>query len=433
MVFSIALAMAYNAKLGAVMLPFIPFILVGVYIQMKVIMGQSVTESKVLEQAGKIAIESITNIRTVASLHQEDHFAALYSKALFEPHVEAQKKSHVRGLAFGFAQSMPFFAYAVVMFYGGHLVDTGEMEFEEVFKVAEALILGTMVVGQAMAYAPNYSKAKVAAANIMHLFNRVPAIDSSEDVGTKMTGELNSINLNDVVFTYPTRPSLLILKGMNVQVKKGEKVALVGSSGCGKSTIINLLERFYDAKDGQVTLNDENIQNLNVQYARSLFGLVSQEPVLFDRTISENIAYGDNSRTFSQADIEEVARQANIHEFVKSLPNGYDTRVGAKGTQLSGGQKQRIAIARALIRNPQVLLLDEATSALDAESEQIVQETLEKVMQNRTSITIAHRLSTIKDADRIFVVKGGVIMEEGSHQDLVAKKGYYWKLYNASV
>nr|QFU47755.1 P-glycoprotein [Palaemon carinicauda] len=426
---STGLALYYDWRLGLVSFPFIPLTLIAVYLQSKILMGQSVTESKVLEEAGKLAIDSITNIRTVASLHKEEHFSSEYSLALLKPHREALKKSHLRGATFGFAQSMPFYAYGAMMFYGGYLISVDEIDYERVFKVTEAFILGAMMVGQAMAFAPNYSKAKVAASKIFHLLQRKSEIDASTNAGLRLSGPVEQIELRDVHFAYPTRPTTSILQGLSITVTQGQTLALVGSSGCGKSTIIGLLERFYNAHGGKVNINGQEVQSLSVSWIRSQFGLVSQEPILFDMSIAENIAYGDNSRKVTKEEIVAAAKQANIHAFIDSLPNKYETRVGAKGSQLSGGQKQRVAIARALVRNPSVLLLDEATSALDTESEKVVQEALEQAQKGRTSIIIAHRLSTVQGADVIAVVQGGTIMEIGSHSDLMQQKGEYYQLY----
>jgi ABC-type multidrug transport system fused ATPase/permease subunit len=220
----------------------------------------------------------------------------------------------------------------------------------------------------------------------------------------------------------------MVLKGLNLKVEQGQTIALVGSSGCGKSTTVQLLERFYDSLEGKVHLDGADITSLNVAWLRTQMGIVSQEPVLFDYSIRENIAYGDNSREVPMHEIIEAAKQANIHSFIESLPNGYDTPVGDKGTQLSGGQKQRVAIARALLRNPKILLLDEATSALDTESEKIVQDALDRAQQGRTSIVIAHRLSTIVNADCIYVFHSGKIVEQGTHSELMALKGRYYRL-----
>jgi ATP-binding cassette subfamily B (MDR/TAP) protein 1 len=236
-----------------------------------------------------------------------------------------------------------------------------------------------------------------------------------------------------VQFAFPTRPDITVLKGLGIEVAPGQTLALVGESGCGKSTCIQLLERFYDPAQGQVELDGIDVKKWNIKHLRSQLGLVSQEPILFDRAIKDNIAYGDNSRDVTQKEIEEAAINANIHSFIDSLPDGYDTMVGDKGTQLSGGQKQRVAIARALVRNPKILLLDEATSALDTESEKIVQEALDHAREGRTCIVIAHRLSTIHNADMIAVIQNGRVVEQGGHNQLMLKRGVYYQLNQAQV
>lgn len=229
---------------------------------------------------------------------------------------------------------------------------------------------------------------------------------------------------------YPTRQDTPILQGLNLEIKKGQTVALVGPSGCGKSTCIQLLLRYYDAEFGSLNLNGTPSTLFPVDVLRSQLGLVSQEPLLFDRTIAENIAYGNNFReNIPMTEIIDSAKKSNIHEFIKSLPSGYETSLGNKGAQLSGGQKQRIAIARALVRNPKILILDEATSALDNESEKIVQEALDAASTERTCVTIAHRLTTIQNADVIYVLKNGTVKEKGTHDKLMKLGGIYKQLY----
>ena len=216
-------------------------------------------------------------------------------------------------------------------------------------------------------------------------------------------------------------------------MKAGDRIALVGESGCGKSTVLQLIQRLYDLDQGSISVQGQNIESLNVPQLRSRLGLVSQEPVLFNRSIAENIEYGDNEREVSMEEVVAAARMANIHQFVSALPEGYDTKVGNRGSQLSGGQKQRVAIARMLLRNPRILLLDEATSALDAESEKVVQEALDRAQRGRTSITIAHRLSTIKNSDQIYVVEKGRIVEHGTHDQLIDMRASYFKLWNSNT
>ena len=227
------------------------------------------------------------------------------------------------------------------------------------------------MIGYSFAFVSDFNKAMVAAARVFQLLDRKPLIDANPSTGLKVNEVQGNVNVKDAEFHYPTRPNIQILKRLQLSIKKGESIALVGESGCGKSTVIQLIQRLYDLENGKIEIEDQNIESLNLPWLRSRLGLVSQEPVLFDRTIAENIQYGDNEREVSMDEVLECARRANIHNFVNALPAGYDTKVGSKGTQLSGGQKQRVAIARALVRNPKILLLDEATSALDTESEKV--------------------------------------------------------------
>ena len=289
------------------------------------------------------------------------------------------------------------------------------------------------MVGYSFAFTADFNKAMVAAARVFQLLDRKPLIDTNPSVGLKLNQVDGNVKLRDAEFTYPTRQNIQILNRLNLSLKAGESIALVGESGCGKSTVIQLIQRFYDVNQGSLELEGNNIQSLNLPYVRSKLGIVSQEPVLFDRSIAENIQYGDNERTVSMEEVIDAARKANIHNFVAALPEGYDTKVGGKGTQLSGGQKQRVAIARALVRNPRILLLDEATSALDTESEKVVQDALDAAQVGRTSITIAHRLSTIKGSDQIYIIKKGQITEHGTHNQLLEKQGSYFKLWNNSA
>jgi len=244
--------------------------------------------------------------------------------------------------------------------------------------------------------------------------------------GKKLEKIKGNVVLDGLSFTYPSRPDAPVLRKFSVSIEAGQIVALVGPSGCGKSSVVGLLQRFYLAQEGRILIDDIPIEDFNVRWFRQNVGLVSQEPILFSGTIGENISYGKENAT--QEEIEDAAKAANAHNFITSFPDGYKTEVGEKGVQLSGGQKQRIAIARAIIKNPSILLLDEATSALDAESESVVQEALDTVMQGRTTIVIAHRLSTIRHANKICVIDGGKIVEEGTHEQLLEMGGLYSNL-----
>jgi ATP-binding cassette subfamily B (MDR/TAP) protein 1 len=283
-----------------------------------------------------------------------------------------------------------------------------------------------MSSGRIFGYAPDIMKARDSAASIMNLLESIPKIDAWSNNGEKIKNVKGHIEFTNVHFRYPTRQNVPVLRGLRLEIKPGQFAALVGPSGCGKSTTVGLIERFYDVLSGRIEIDGVNINTLNVNNLREHISLVSQEPSLYDMTIRENVLFGcGTNQKPTQEDIERVCKEANIHDFIINLPEGYDTPVGNKGTQLSGGQKQRIAIARALIRNPKILLLDEATSALDGESEKVVQAALDKAAKGRTTLAIAHRLSTIQHADIIFVIKDGKVAEKGTHQELLAKKGIY--------
>jgi ABC-type multidrug transport system fused ATPase/permease subunit len=277
-------------------------------------------------------------------------------------------------------------------------------------------------------YAPSISKAKVAALSIFEILDRKPNTSPPDSINDRPTPVTGAAKFTDAHFSYPARPTVQILRGFSMSVLANKTIALVGSSGSGKSTVISLLLRYYNVNSGVAHMEDVDIQQWDLDYLRENISIVGQEPVLFDLTIGEKIAYGKEGST--QEEIEFAAKQANIHDFIDSLPNKYDTKVGEKGTQLSGGQKQRVAIARVLIRQPKLLLLDEATSALDSESEKIVQNVLDKAAEGRTTLTIAHRLSTIQNSDLILVCKKGEVVESGKHLELISKKGLYFDLVN---
>ncbi|ESO88014.1 hypothetical protein LOTGIDRAFT_126879, partial [Lottia gigantea] len=428
---ALVIAFIFGWKLSLLISAFLPFIVIAGAIQIKILAGVAGKNKTALENAGKVAVESLDNIRTVTSFSLQERFQKMYSTQLARPYRRALGKAHLAGAAFGFSQSVIFFAYAASFYYGAYLIRQNEMDYVSVFRVFVAIVFGAYALGQASAFAPDASKAKMAARDICHLLDRKPTIDCNNVTGTIPQQISSAINFRNVRFGYPTRPDINVLKGLDINIEAGQTVALVGTSGCGKSTVIQILQRLYDPYSGNILIGGSKVSDLNIQWLRSQIGLVSQEPVLFNRSIKDNIVYGDLSRTVSTEEVISAARKANIHHFIMQLPKSYDTTVGEKGSQLSGGQKQRIAIARALIRNPKILLLDEATSALDTESEKVVHEALETARVGRTCIIIAHRLSTIQSADNIVVIRNGTVIEQGSHSELLKIQGFYYKLYTA--
>ncbi|NXD92614.1 MDR1 protein, partial [Chaetorhynchus papuensis] len=431
LVTAIIIAFVYGWQLTLLILACIPFIVGANAVSASSMSGHAAEDQKALEEAGRISTESVENIRTVASLTREETFYERYIASLNRTYRKSLKKAPFYGFTYGIAQCSEYFINAAVFRFGAWLIANCLTNFENVFIVFSSVIFAAMNVGQSASLAPDYGKARMSAQRIFQLLERKPVIDSYSDEGEKLSHFEGNIEFRNIHFVYPTRPEVQVLQGLNVKVNKGQTLALVGSSGCGKSTSIQLLERFYDPVEGQVLADGLDTRSLHLQWLRSRLGLVSQEPILFDCSIAENIQYGDNSRVISLEEIEEAAKAANIHAFIEKLPEKYNTRVGEKGTQLSGGQKQRIAIARALVRNPAVLLLDEATSALDTESEKIVQKALDNARQGRTCIVIAHRLSTVQTADIIVVIQNGRVVEQGTHSQLLAKEGHYYALVNA--
>ncbi|KAM4688619.1 ATP-binding cassette sub-family B member 5-like [Discoglossus pictus] len=433
MVLSVILAFVYGWELSLLILAMMPVLVITGLLQTRALTGFANCDKKELQHAGKIATEVVSNIRTVVSLTREKTFVEAYNESLQKPYRNAQRKSQVYGIYFAFSQSFILFSYAACYRFGAYLIQVGRMNIEELFLVFSILAYAAIYLGQTLSFAPDYAKAKSAASHLFALFESQPTIDTYSQHGQKPDTFQGNIEFSNVVFSYPSRPDVSVLQDLSVKIISGQTVAFVGCSGCGKSTSVQLIQRFYDPCQGEVLFDGVDVKALNIQWLRAQVGIVSQEPELFDCSIAENIAYGDNSRTVSMDEIQRAAKAANIHSFIQTLPENYDTPVGGKGTQLSGGQKQRIAIARAIIRAPKVLLLDEATSALDNESEKVVQQALDEARKGRTCIMIAHRLSTVQNADIIVVMKNGKIIEHGSHQQLLARRGVYLNLVNAQT
>ncbi|XP_026264294.2 ATP-binding cassette sub-family B member 5 [Urocitellus parryii] len=428
---SVIISLVYGWEMTLLILSIAPVLALTGMIETAVVTGFANKDKQELKRAGKIAIEAVENIHTIVSLTREKAFEQTYEETLQTQHRNTLKKGQIIGSCYAFSHAFVYFAYAAAFRFGAYLFQTGRMTPEGMFIVFTAIAYGAIAMGETLVLAPEYSKAKSGAAHLFALLEKKPTIDSHSQKGKKPDTCEGNLEFREVSFFYPCRPDVFILRGLSLSIEKGKTVAFVGSSGCGKSTSVQLLQRFYDPVRGQVLFDGVDAKELNVQWLRSQIAIVSQEPVLFNCSIAENIAYGDNSRVVSLDEIKEVANAANIHSFIEGLPEKYNTQVGLKGLQLSGGQKQRLAIARALLRKPKILLLDEATSALDNESEKVVQQALDKARRGRTCLVVAHRLSTIQNADLIVVLHNGKIKEWGTHQELLRNRDIYFKLVNA--
>ncbi|KAJ3079677.1 ATP-binding cassette, sub-B (MDR TAP), member 4, partial [Rhizoclosmatium hyalinum] len=377
-------------------------------------------------EAGALATEVLGSIRTVFAFGGQKREGDAYEKLLVDSQGIRRKKIFSTGIGFGTVNLMIYAFIALALWYGATLLVKGEYQGQNVMIIFFTLLVGSFSIGNLGPYATSFASAQGAAYEVYSIIDRKPTVVKSVTEGVNIPRFAKEIEFRNVKFNYASRPDVQVLNGLNLKIPYGKTVALVGSSGSGKSTIMQMLQRFYDPVEGSVLIDGVDLKDANVRSFRSQLGVVSQEPVLFRYSVKENIRFGKLDAT--DKEIEEAARAANAYDFIKELPEGFDNDVGERGSLLSGGQKQRVAIARAIIRNPPILLLDEATSALDSQSEQIVQDALEKASVGRTTIVIAHRLSTIKDADLIVVLEKGEVAEMGTHNELLAKKGRYHEL-----
>ncbi|EGC33591.1 ABC transporter B family protein [Dictyostelium purpureum] len=411
-----------------------PLLAIGGFFTARMMTQMTKLGQDAYSRAGGVAEENISAIRTVATFSGENLAIDKYSENLKEARSVGYKRAFYNGLGIGFGQLVILGTYALAFWYGSTLISKKVINSVggnpwtggDVVAVFFSVIIGATSIGQASPCLAIFAQGRGAAFKIFQVIDRKSAANPFSTEGIKPEVLSGEIEFKNVGFHYPARPNNPIFKNFNLKIKPGQTIGLVGDSGGGKSTIISLLERFYDPSEGEILLDGEDIRNFNVKGLREKIGLVNQEPVLFATTISENIRYGKEGAT--QDEIEEAAKLANAHSFITQLPHGYNTLVGEKGVQMSGGQRQRIAIARAIIKNPNILLLDEATSALDDINERVVQEAIDMLMRGRTCIVIAHRLSTIRNADVIIYIRGGQVVETGSHDELMASQGLYYNL-----
>ena len=422
-IFSIIAMLAISSKLTLFVFIFIP--ISGLIIS-RIGKNLKAKSTKAQQETGyfiSILDETLGGMKVVKSYNAENTFTQKFNNSVKKLQQLSNSIGNKSNLASPMSEFLGILTIAVLLWYGGYMV------------LVDKSLASTAFIGYiALAYtiltpAKNISKASyqvktglAAAERVFSLMEQENDITSKENAIHKTTFE-NGIRLENINFKYENEN---VLKNFSLDVPKGKTVALVGQSGSGKSTIANLLTRFYDVNEGKITIDKVDIKDLNLHSLRGLMGLVTQDSILFNDTIKTNIALGKLDATDDE--IIDALKIANAYEFVKELPEGIYTNIGDSGNKLSGGQKQRLSIARAVLKNPPIMILDEATSALDTESEQLVQIALENMMQNRTSIVIAHRLSTIQKADIIVVMQKGKIVEQGNHEELLAKNGTYSKL-----
>jgi ATP-binding cassette subfamily B protein len=413
-------------KLTLFMLATFPVIIVAAMFFGRFIRKLSKQAQDLLAQANIIVEETLQSVNVVKAFTNEKLEINRYGTALQLVVNTALKAARFRGIFVSFVIFALFGGIIGVVWFGGSLVLSGEMPFADLLTfIVYTTFIGGSVAGMGDLYA-QLQRTIGSSERVLEILEEPSEVDANEETPLFVPVH-GHVQFNDVRFSYPSRPEIPVLKGISFDVAAGRKIALVGQSGAGKSTIVQLLMRYYQIGSGQITVDDRDLAGFNVTELRKNIAVVPQEVMLFGGTIQENIQYGKPGAT--EAEIREAARKANALQFIESFPEGLQTIVGERGVKLSGGQRQRIAIARAILKDPAILILDEATSSLDAESERLVQEALDILMQNRTTIIIAHRLATIRKVDRIYVMREGQIAESGTHDELATQEdGIYANL-----
>ncbi|KEH21893.1 putative xenobiotic-transporting ATPase [Medicago truncatula] len=378
-------------------------------------------------KASLVLEDAVRNIYTVVAFCAGNKVMELYRLQLKKIFKQSFLHGMAIGFAFGFSQFLLFACNALLLWYTAICIKNGYVNPSTALREYMVFSFATFALVEPFGLAPYILKRRKSLISVFDIIDREPKIDPDDNTALKPPNVYGSIELKNIDFSYPSRPEVLVLSNFSLKVNGGQTVAVVGVSGSGKSTIISLIERFYDPVAGQVLLDGRDLKLYNLRWLRSHLGLIQQEPIIFSTTIRENIIYARHNA--SEAEMKEAARIANAHHFISSLPHGYDTHVGMRGVDLTPGQKQRIAIARVVLKNAPILLLDEASSSIESESSRVIQEALDTlVMGNKTTVLIAHRAAMMRHVDNIVVLNGGRIVEEGSHDSLVAKNGLYVRL-----
>lgn len=411
-------------RLALIILATFPLVVVGAMFFGRFIRKLMKERQDQLAQTNVVVEETMQSIQTVKAYTNEWYELQRYVKNLNEAVRVSLRAAHMRGLFASFIILVMFGALFFIMWKAAQMVQAGDLPKGGLVD----FVVFTGIIGGAIASLGNFYTAIVSAVGATERI--LDILDMDGELQVKEERSVSNLDLNGAVeyrnvhFSYPTRKDIEVLKDVNFVIEPGKKIALVGASGSGKSTIVQLLLRFYDLNEGSILVDGKEVTNYDILEYRQQMAIVPQEVLLFGGTIKENILYGKPDASLPE--VEEAARMANAWEFINGFPEGLETIVGERGVKLSGGQRQRIAIARAILKDPAILLLDEATSSLDAESEKVVQDALNQLMEGRTSIIIAHRLSTIRDVDQIYVIEGGQIVEQGTHAELsIREEGAY--------
>ncbi|MGL4567791.1 MAG: ABC transporter ATP-binding protein [Fusobacteriaceae bacterium] len=377
-------------------------------------------------EVGAFIQEALSGIQIIKAFNRTDMIMGKYDKISYEEFEKSYKSRKIKAKVSPINELMATFMIALVALYGGYQIIKGQMTAGDLVSFVTAVGLMQQPLKRLIDKNNSIQEALPSADRVIEIMDVPVEIDYYGDK-TEIFQNVHEITIENLTFKYEDSERE-ILKNLNLQINRGEVIALVGKSGSGKTTLVNMIPRFYEATTGAIKINGTDIKNYSLKEYRNHIGIVPQETFLFSGTIKENLKFG--KEYISDEEVERAAKMANAYEFIKELPQGFETEVGERGVLLSGGQKQRIAIARALIQNPEIMILDEATSALDTESERLVQKALDNLMENRTTFVIAHRLSTIINADKIVVMENGEIVELGTHSQLLEKNGVYKKLYD---
>ncbi|KAF5799939.1 putative Type I protein exporter [Helianthus annuus] len=424
---AIVIGMLLHWRLALVALATLPVLTLSAIAQKLWLAGFSKGIQEMHRKASLVLEDAVRNIYTVVAFCAGNKVMELYRLQLHKIFYRSFFHGLAIGFAFGFSQFLLFACNAVLLWYAALCVKNRYTDLPTALKEYMVFSFATFALVEPFGLAPYILKRRKSLISVFEIIDRIPKIEPDDAAGIKPPNVYGSIELKNVDFCYPTRPEVLVLSNFSLKVTGGQTVAVVGVSGSGKSTIISLIERFYDPVAGQVMLDGRDLKQFNLRWLRNNLGIVQQEPIIFSTTIRENIIYARHNA--SEAEIKEAARIANAHHFISNLPHGYDTHVGMRDVDLTPGQKQRIAIARVVLKNAPILLLDEASSSIESESSRVVQEALDTlVIGNKTTVLIAHRASMMRHVDNIVVLNGGRIVEDGNHDSLMAKNGLYVRL-----